>query len=82
MTEQNEEPEQKIEYGSKEHAKAMDAKKLEDINTRMCPLRDNICRRSCICCKTLRVVNNGPEEKPHWDCEGGYCTAYMLVGPT
>lgn len=81
MTEMKEETEQVLKYGTKVHADAMYDKKAAEIRARMCPLRDNTCMQDCVCCKTLRVVNNGPKEKPYWDCEGGYCTAYMLVGP-
>ena len=71
-----------FKYGTKEEAQRRYDDKVSRINTTMCPLRDNTCRRSCVCCEELKIVNIGSEKAPFWECHGGYCTAYLLVGPT
>ena len=82
MTQEEKEPEEKFEYGTKEEAQRRYDEKVARINTTMCPLRDNTCRRSCVCFEPLKVVNKGTQETPFWICKGGFCTAYCLVGPT
>ena len=81
MTGEDKGPEQKFEYGSKEEAERRYEEKKVRIETTFCPLKGGTGRRSCVCCEELKVLNVGSEDAPHWECHGGFCTAYCLVGP-
>ena len=75
-------PDGTFEYGTLQEAERRLEEKKVRINTTFCPLSEKPCRRSCVCCEELKVVNIGSEDSPIWECHGGFCTAYMLVGPS
>jgi len=73
--------EPEFKYGSKKEAERRYEEKKVRIETTFCPLKKGTCRRSCVCCEELKVLNVGSDDAPHWKCHGGFCTAYALVGP-
>lgn len=82
MTEQNENTGQKFEYGTLEEAERRAAGSISSRQVVYCPLRKGCCRTDCECFRKPNIVNQGSDEKPFYECDGGYCTAYTLVGPT
>ena len=81
MTGEDKGPEQKFKYGTKEEAERRYEEKKIEIESIFCPLKGGMCRRACVCCEELKIVNIGTPEAPFWECHGGHCTAYCLVGP-
>ena len=82
MDKLNEVPEEKLEYGTKEYAEARRVRKLDKIPDTHCPISNNTCTSACVCYELPRVVNIGKNDNPFWECQGGFCTAYCLVGLT
>ena len=70
-----------FEYGSREEAERRFDEKIAERQLRFCPMWRGMCKESCTCYVRPKVVNQGSELKPSWDCKGGYCNCYMLVGP-
>ena len=71
-----------FEYGTLQEAERRKKVALDSREGIFCVLKDGFCRVDCGCFEKPRIVNNGPEEHPLYECLGGYCTAYALVGPT
>ena len=82
MTEQNENTGQKFEYGTLEEAERRAAGSISSRQVIYCPLKDGFCRIDCDCFKKPKIINQGSDENPFYEVEGGYCKAYALVGPT
>ena len=82
MNKQDKEPEQKLEYGTREHAEAMYEMKMGKRKKTFCPIANSTCHQDCVSYVELQVVNDGAKDTPFWICKGGFCSAYMLVGPT
>lgn len=74
-------PDGTFEYGTKEEA---DRRLLEKILKRkktLCPLMSATCSTDCVCYVKPYVVDLKPGDTPFWECKGGFCTCYSLVGP-
>jgi hypothetical protein len=82
MNEQKEEPKEDPEYGSFEFADAKYVRKIDERKTTFCPISNGTCQYDCVSYVEPQVVNEGTKETPFWICKGGFCSAYMLVGPT
>jgi hypothetical protein len=82
MDKQKDETEQEFEYGTLEEAKRRFDKQLEERAGVYCPIKDGICDTGCECYKYPKIVNRRSKEDPFYECKKGFCTAYMLVGPT
>ena len=82
MNDQETETVEEFQYGTLEFAEIRKKKLLVKRDITFCPLRDGMCERACECFRYPKIINNGPDDKPLFEVEGGFCTAYMLVGPT
>lgn len=73
---------EEFQYGTLEFAEKRIKELLDKRDITFCPLKSGVCTRACECFKYPKIVNNGPDDKPLFEVEGGYCTCYCLVGPT
>jgi len=82
MTEIESKPDKKYEYGSVREADRRMIEKNQKRKYTYCPIVDGTCNDDCVCYVNAKVVNIGAPDSEFWDCQGGYCTCYALVGPT
>lgn len=74
-------PDGTFEYGTLQEAERRLAEKQQKRRRTLCPLMSATCSADCVCYDKPGVVNIETEEKPFWNCKGGCCTCYMLMGP-
>ena len=72
--------ERTYKYGSQEEAQRRFEERVLKRKMTLCPLMHATCSTDCVCYVAPEVVNIESDEKPFWDCKGGYCNCYMLVG--
>jgi len=82
MTEMESKPDKKYEYGGLREAERRKKERIEKRIHTQCPILKGMCKDNCVCYEALKVVNIGAPDGEFWDCQGGYCTCYALVGPT
>ena len=70
-----------FEYGTKEEAERRLAEKQKKRMMTLCPLMNATCSADCVCYVKPKIGNTNPGSSPVWDCKGGYCNCYSLVGP-
>ena len=70
-----------FEYGTKEEAERRLAEKQKKRMMTLCPLMNATCSADCQCYEIPRVVDIGSPGEEFWDCQGGFCNCYSLVGP-
>lgn len=74
-------PDGTFKYGTLEEAERRQAERVKKRKMTLCPLTRATCSADCVCYISPVVTNVSTEENPAWDCRGGHCDCYMLVGP-
>ena len=81
MTDEDTTEERTYKYGTREEAQRRFEEKVQKRKMTLCPLMRATCSTDCVCYITPEVVNLDPGGEPVWDCRGGHCDCYMLMGP-
>lgn len=81
MTDETNSKERTYKYGTREEAVRRFDERILKRKMTLCPLMHATCDKDCQCYVVPVVVNKNPEGKSLWDCDGGYCNCYMLMGP-
>jgi len=81
MTDETDRSERTYKYGSREEAQRRFEERVLKRKMTLCPLTHATCSTDCVCYDEPGVVNIETGGEPFWDCRGGNCTCYMLMGP-
>ena len=81
MADEDTTKERTYKYGSREEAMRRLEEKEKKRKMTLCPLMHATCSTDCQCYDIPHVVNLETDDLPFWDCRGGNCTCYSLVGP-
>lgn len=71
-----------LKRGTKRYAKEEKCFILNNLCNIYCVARDDCCRRDCYCFEYPKIVDHGHEATNYYECQGGYCTNYSMVGPS
>lgn len=81
MSNENNLPDTTKKVGSKEYVEQRVQELTLKRVTTFCPIIRNICAEGCVCYVKPEAVNLNQKGKAYWDCQGGYCNCYSLMGP-
>jgi hypothetical protein len=74
-------PDGSFKYGTLQEAERRLAEKQQERKMTLCPLMNATCRADCVCYVKPTIVDQKPRDDSFWDCRGGYCNCYSLMGP-